>query len=52
MTTFRPCVAEFLKVSEALMNMKELSDDERKVVNEMLSRLSIVFPDEGDDAAD
>jgi hypothetical protein len=52
MTPLSQNVAEFVKATEALMTIKELSDDERKAVNEVLHRLSIAFPDEGDDAAD
>ena len=52
MSTFRPNVSEFIQASEKLLEMKKLYDDEEQAVKEMLERLSIMFPDEGDNAAD
>ena len=52
MATLRSSVQEFIRVSDALAELQDLSDDEYKAVREKLARLDILFPDMGDDAAD
>ena len=53
MSEFRHSVAEFIRAGNKLLEAKdELHDDEENSVRDMLWRLSVMFPDEGDDAAD
>ena len=52
MSGFRHRVQEFIRVSENLLEVKDLSEKQEQGVKEMLRRLSVMFPDEGDDAAD
>jgi hypothetical protein len=52
MSAFRHSVQEFIRVSENLLEVKDLSEKEEQGMKEMLRRLSVMFPDEGDDAAD
>ena len=52
MPAFRHNVQEFIRVSEKLLKVKDLSENEEQAVKEMLRQLSVTFPDEGDDAAD
>ena len=41
-----------IRVSEQLLKMKDPSEKEEQAAQEMLRRFSVMFPDEGDDAAD
>jgi hypothetical protein len=52
MPAFRHNVQEFIRVSEKLLKVKDLSEKEEQAVKELLRQLSVTFPDEGDDAAD
>ena len=52
MSAFRHSVQKFIRVSENLLEVKELSEKEEQGMKDMLRRLSVVFPDEADDAAD
>jgi hypothetical protein len=52
MNTLRSSIQKFIRVSEALIKLQNLSDVEYKAVREMLVRLDLKFPDMGDDAAD
>lgn len=52
MVSFRNSVTEFLHVGRKLLEAKDLSDEEKDAVREMMWKLSDRFPDEGDNAAD
>jgi hypothetical protein len=52
MTSLRQSVEEFVRAGEALLTLTDLSEEEFKALRDMLGRLSVMFPDEGDDAAD
>jgi hypothetical protein len=45
-------VADFIRVSNKLLEAKDLTDEEEDSVRDILWQLSDKFPDEGDDAAD
>lgn len=52
MSAFRHSVQEFIRVNENLLEVNDLSEKEEHGMKEMLRRLSVMFPDKGDDAAD
>lgn len=52
MSAFHKNVAEFVQAAAKLLESKDLSDEEEDAVRDMLWKLSVKFPDEGDDAAD
>ncbi|HEY3475890.1 MAG TPA: hypothetical protein VGK56_14865 [Anaerolineales bacterium] len=52
MASLNPRIQEFIRASEALLELQNLSDEEYKVIREVLVRLEIMFPDLGDNAAD
>jgi hypothetical protein len=53
MPEVRHIVAEFIRAGSKLLEAKnDLHNDEEDSVRDMLWRLSVMFPDEGDDAAD
>jgi hypothetical protein len=52
MPALRKSVLDYLKASEKLLALQDLSEDEERAVKEMLFRLTTRFPDTGDDAAD
>ena len=52
MAMLRSGIQEFIRVSEGLLGLQDLSDEEYKAIREVLVRLDIMFPDVGDDAAD
>ena len=52
MSDNRHTVAQFIRVSNKLLEAQDLTDDEEDSVRDVLWQLSDRFPDEGDDAAD
>ena len=52
MSQFRQTVADFIRASNKLLEVKDLSEDEEDSVRDILWQLSDKFPDEGDDAVD
>ena len=43
MSDYRPVVAEYIRASEALLQVREISDEEREVVQGMSDRLSEIL---------
>ena len=52
MSAFRHIVADFIRSSNKLLEVKDLSDEEEDSVRDILWQLCDKFPDEGDDAVD
>ena len=48
----RQSIREYIRASEKLMELKDLSEEEQEAITKVLDQLSVMFPNEGDDAAD
>ena len=52
MAAFQKSVEEFVHAGTQLLQAKGLSDEEKDAVRDIMWKLSVRFPDEGDNAAD